>query len=207
MSNSTISWKSDPDYRGTFSILTTCLSTLFICVWSAVHDDVPKGKRRIDVLLRRIGWLVLGLIAPEVLLYISYHQYTVAKKILRDAEQAFKMKSPPSSWCARVQRRWLKLFKVSTFDPWCVWTCLDASALRLLWATHQTRNASYLSYKIPLASPPPLRPQKRHLKKAYTSGNTHGRLPTHTGRSWVGSSLTKQITKGNTICPIGKAMH
>ena len=34
-------WKSEPRTRGTFSILSLCLSTIFICVWKAWHPNIP----------------------------------------------------------------------------------------------------------------------------------------------------------------------
>ena len=103
MSNSTISWKPDPDFRGTFNILSTCLSTLFICVWSAVHDDIPTGLQGFKPTLRRLKWLVVGLFAPELLLYLSFQQWWAAKELLIEVERAFDMKSPPPSWCVVVR--------------------------------------------------------------------------------------------------------
>lgn len=109
MSNSTISWKPDPDFRGTFNILSTCLGTLFICVWSAVHDDVTKGKKGFRVTLRRIGWLIVGLLGPELLLFISYRQWWEARRILREAEQVFEKRSPASSgWRQSIVPHWLQ---------------------------------------------------------------------------------------------------
>ena len=109
MNNSTISWQSDPDFRGTFNILSTCLSTLFICVWSAVHDDIPRGEQGVRATLRRVGWLVAGLLAPELLLYISFHQWCMARKILKHAERKLKQRLPSSSswsWPSMDPRKW-----------------------------------------------------------------------------------------------------
>ena len=110
MSNSTtIPWKSDPDFRGTFNILSTCLGTLFICVWSAVHDDIPKGEKGFGATLRRVGWLVVGLLAPELLLYVSFYQWWEAGYILRPAEEAFGQRTPSSSswsWRSMDPRKW-----------------------------------------------------------------------------------------------------
>lgn len=35
--NITASWRPEPKYRGTYSILSSCLITMALCVWSAVH--------------------------------------------------------------------------------------------------------------------------------------------------------------------------
>lgn len=118
MSNSTISWKSDPDFRGTFNILSTCFSTLLICVWSAVHDDIAKGKQGYRAIFRKIGWLIIGLLAPELLLYVSFSQYITAGRILREADRAFGTSSPPSSrrsWWS-IGRRKRTRSQVRTFS-------------------------------------------------------------------------------------------
>lgn len=60
-------WVPEPGTRGTFSILSVCLVTLGLCVWTAIHLNVseheePKWKQ----LMRKIGWLILGLLSPEL---------------------------------------------------------------------------------------------------------------------------------------------
>ena len=35
--NITASWRPEPKYRGTYSILSSYLITMALCVWSAVH--------------------------------------------------------------------------------------------------------------------------------------------------------------------------
>ena len=35
--NVTASRRPEPKYRGTYSILSSCLITLTLCIWSAVH--------------------------------------------------------------------------------------------------------------------------------------------------------------------------
>ncbi|KAF1355436.1 hypothetical protein BDV97DRAFT_345548 [Delphinella strobiligena] len=38
-------WHPEPDYRGTFGILSLCLTTMFLCIWTAVHLNIPEfGK-------------------------------------------------------------------------------------------------------------------------------------------------------------------
>ena len=38
--NSTVSWHSEPNVRGTFSILVSCIVTLSLCVWTALHLNI-----------------------------------------------------------------------------------------------------------------------------------------------------------------------
>jgi hypothetical protein len=69
------SWVEEPKQRGTFGILSLCLTTMIICVWSAVHMDIPHTRhsstRRF---LIRVGWMLIALIAPEALLYLAINQ-------------------------------------------------------------------------------------------------------------------------------------
>ena len=43
--NSTARWRPEPDVRGTFSILSSCLITLGLCAWSALHLNVPESGK------------------------------------------------------------------------------------------------------------------------------------------------------------------
>jgi hypothetical protein len=68
--NYTSAWRSEPRDRGTFSILSTCLITLCLCVWTAVHLNVPEHERLSLQWLRKVGWLAMGVFAPEMVLII-----------------------------------------------------------------------------------------------------------------------------------------
>jgi len=66
--NGTVSWKSGPNERGTLNILTTCLITLTLCVYSTIHLNIPEhGKTGwIYLTKRKAVWACVGLLAPEV---------------------------------------------------------------------------------------------------------------------------------------------
>ena len=75
-------WIPEPNSRGTWSILSSCIITISLCVWTAVHLNIPEHQRRKQQLWRKIKWLLLGLIAPEMVAYVAWHQRKEAKKIL-----------------------------------------------------------------------------------------------------------------------------
>jgi hypothetical protein len=56
----------EPAQRGTFSILSTCLITLGLCVWAAMHFNIPEHKSKGRQFRRKVGWLIMGLLAPEM---------------------------------------------------------------------------------------------------------------------------------------------
>lgn len=59
-------WVPEPERRGTFNILSTCLVTLGLCVWTAIHVNVPEHKEGwVKQLVRKAGWTLMGLVSPE----------------------------------------------------------------------------------------------------------------------------------------------
>jgi len=62
----TTSWEPEPLRRGTFSILSTCFVTLGLCVWTAIHLNVPAHKGWLYQRWCKLGWMMLGFLAPEV---------------------------------------------------------------------------------------------------------------------------------------------
>ena len=78
-------WVSSPDGRGTLDIFWSCASALFICLWVMLHLNVPAeedGQWRI--FCRKSRWLLLGLLAPEVLLLSASGQWASAQRSVRD---------------------------------------------------------------------------------------------------------------------------
>jgi len=67
-------WNPEPTVRGTFSILSSCLITMALCIWTAVHLNLPQHKKESREVYRRFFWLVLGLLAPEVIVFIAWNQ-------------------------------------------------------------------------------------------------------------------------------------
>ncbi|KZV86485.1 hypothetical protein EXIGLDRAFT_774592, partial [Exidia glandulosa HHB12029] len=85
VNSSLITWRdSDSDTRGTYDILSLCVSTLAICVWSAVHMDIPTNKTFWNVHVKRIAWLAVGLILPEMLVITALGQLMHARSIAID---------------------------------------------------------------------------------------------------------------------------
>jgi hypothetical protein len=69
------SWVEEPNQRGTFGILSFCLSTMTICVWSTVHIDIPNTRHSSTrSYLYHALWTLITLIAPEFLLYLAINE-------------------------------------------------------------------------------------------------------------------------------------
>ena len=80
--NGTTAWVSEPNRRGTWSILSSCIITISLCVWTAVHLNIPEHQKTRKQLWRKVKWLALGLLAPEIVAYVAWHQRKEAEKIL-----------------------------------------------------------------------------------------------------------------------------
>ena len=93
------SWIPDPDNRGTWSLLYSCVFTLVLCVWTAIHLNVPSYREsHLSQWLRKLKWVLLAIIAPELGVYTAFEQYYQAKKLIRElAEISFKIGSQTST--------------------------------------------------------------------------------------------------------------
>jgi len=68
--------------RTRFDIIWTCVSTLFICTWVAIHPNVPpRGEGHIRSLWRRIKLMLWTLVVPELILIWAYRQWAAARYI------------------------------------------------------------------------------------------------------------------------------
>ena len=68
-----VHWQPNPQIRGTFDILSTCIITMLLCVWTAVHLNVSPPGTVWAPRLRKIGWLILALLAPEMVAYTAWY--------------------------------------------------------------------------------------------------------------------------------------
>lgn len=68
----TSGWQPNSLIRGTGNILTSCIITLLLCVWSALHLNVngEEGwKRKLWV---KAGWALVAVFAPELVVAIAW---------------------------------------------------------------------------------------------------------------------------------------
>ncbi|KAK3319945.1 hypothetical protein B0T19DRAFT_275199 [Cercophora scortea] len=87
----TTSWRSEPNGRGTFSLIFSCIAALTLCVWSALHLNVPPAHRTFQRRFRdKAKWVLYGIFAPELVVATAAAQFIVARwlkaQIERDAK-------------------------------------------------------------------------------------------------------------------------
>jgi hypothetical protein len=67
-------WHPEATQRGTFGILSSCLITMSLCIWTAVHLNLPEHKKESQQVYRKVLWLAIGLFAPEVVVWSAWRQ-------------------------------------------------------------------------------------------------------------------------------------
>ena len=91
----TVGWQSDPNGRGTFTLVSSCLLTLIICVYSAMHLNVPPyGESTTQFWMRNIRWGLLGIFGPELIVFIAWKQYQSANTIQKQSQGSINVASP-----------------------------------------------------------------------------------------------------------------
>ncbi|KAL8925821.1 MAG: hypothetical protein Q9208_003318 [Pyrenodesmia sp. 3 TL-2023] len=93
--NSTPAWVPEPNGRGTWSLLSTCIITTSLCVWSAVHLNVPEHGRTHSQYWRKTKWLLLGIFAPEFVAFIAWQQRQEASKLFRTVREVYGQQRKP----------------------------------------------------------------------------------------------------------------
>ena len=75
---------SAPSVRTKFSIIFSCLSTIFLCTWVAAHPNIPgPGFTRQTVFWHHVRLVAVAIIAPEAVIMWAARQWIAARE-LRD---------------------------------------------------------------------------------------------------------------------------
>ena len=100
-------WVSEPNFRGTSKILSSCLSTIFICVWNAYHPDfsyaildwrVTKGTQHIPL---SFGYFFYYLFAPEALIANALLELRLALILYHNLNRGDLFPPVHRPWCLR----------------------------------------------------------------------------------------------------------
>jgi len=75
-------WVSPPSFRGTTSILWSCLITIFACIYTALHLNIPVESGWLYQLLTKARWVVTGLLLPEFVILFAFRQFLGARFVV-----------------------------------------------------------------------------------------------------------------------------
>lgn len=79
-------WNSGCSGRGSYDILSSCLSTLIICTYSTFHPNIPPaGEKRYHptALICKLKWVMAGLLMPQVIFCIAIQECVVASEMAK----------------------------------------------------------------------------------------------------------------------------
>lgn len=105
-------WHPEPQFRGTFSILVSCLITMSLCIWTSLHLNVPEHRKEHLQKYHKLGWMVLGLLAPELVLWNAWEQRKEVKELSAQMRiNGFMPRKPDARErvCGWFQRAWQKI--------------------------------------------------------------------------------------------------
>ena len=75
-----VGYVGEPNGRGTSSIVLSCLLTLILCVWSALHLNVPgRSQSLLEELWLSTRWVIAGIYAPELVVFTAWRQWSSAR--------------------------------------------------------------------------------------------------------------------------------
>lgn len=75
-------WVNDPDGRGTFTILSSCILTLSLCVYTSIHLNVrPYKQTELQSWIETTKWVFFGILAPELMVFVAWRQYMSARAL------------------------------------------------------------------------------------------------------------------------------
>ena len=69
--NAAAQWEGEGGGRGTWSIYSTCLATLILCVWTSVHMNIPQNGHGGIEKFSKVGWMLMALFAPEIVRHVK----------------------------------------------------------------------------------------------------------------------------------------
>ncbi|KAK4225957.1 hypothetical protein QBC38DRAFT_420222 [Podospora fimiseda] len=97
-------WADAPSYRGTSQILWSCLLTLIACVYNALHLNIPAPDRRGSwhMFKRKLLWIIIALLAPEVVVYTASMQYLRARWLQRQLRKEIPL-GPVRDQCSSMR--------------------------------------------------------------------------------------------------------
>lgn len=85
-------WVGSPEIRGTTTILWSCIITLVACIYTALHLNVPANTQKMSMLGEKLKWVLIGLIAPEVVLYLASSQFLDARRLSKELTSLWQQK-------------------------------------------------------------------------------------------------------------------
>lgn len=77
-------WVNEPNGRGTWTILSTCLLTIFLCCWTSLCPNIPAPQDGYFTQLRdQLHMALMGILGPEFLLMLVLGEWSSARESVK----------------------------------------------------------------------------------------------------------------------------
>ncbi|CCX12862.1 Similar to hypothetical protein SS1G_13760 [Sclerotinia sclerotiorum 1980]; acc. no. XP_001585192 [Pyronema omphalodes CBS 100304] len=81
-------WVAQPPYRETWGIIYNFTITLGLCVYTAIHINIPAPTDSpMKIWFRKLKWMLIALIAPEIVLYTAWAQFYSARSLCKELNE------------------------------------------------------------------------------------------------------------------------
>ncbi|KAM7194158.1 hypothetical protein V8F20_008078 [Naviculisporaceae sp. PSN 640] len=109
--NTSPSWRPEPEGRGHYGIISTCVITLSLCIWSALHLNVPEHKSSaFGQTMTKVKWLFVGLLAQEIIAFVAFRQRADQRDITAAMRKALGEQAPTKSDIGKRKQTWWERF-------------------------------------------------------------------------------------------------
>ncbi|KAG1725935.1 hypothetical protein EDB19DRAFT_251911 [Suillus lakei] len=75
--------------RTLWNIVSSCIITLFACIYSAIHPNIPSPQDSpVLILWRRLGIMIMALIFPELIIAWAMRQWFSARQVTKEFKES-----------------------------------------------------------------------------------------------------------------------
>jgi len=77
-------WIPNDSIRTTYDFLTTSIITLLVCIWTALHSNIPMSTERRNstwLFSEKLQYAIIAMVVPEFVLYVAFRELWEARLI------------------------------------------------------------------------------------------------------------------------------
>ena len=181
-------WVNGPPTRGTFQILWTCTFALFICVYTAIHPNVPAPWDSFwSHNLRRTKWVLVAIFAPEAVVLTAWQQFLAARRF-REAIRGVAEESQKIDAFVKTE-----LVESSATESSSNTT---DTRLSIALKSHQSRFGNSRTYGLSTTQHLTQQPQVRELS---STGNPDGDMENHAINESLELNVIHQTSQNDAL--------
>ncbi|PWY87372.1 hypothetical protein BO70DRAFT_193371 [Aspergillus heteromorphus CBS 117.55] len=88
-----VGWTADPSGRGTFGLISSCLTTIFLCTWVVIHPRIYQNE--VYATLHKLALFLKAIIAPEFIAVEGLQEWAQCRRMEADCARMTKGELKP----------------------------------------------------------------------------------------------------------------